>query len=271
MTFAETNPFQDLGIRYETGNNPSFYRGIAARLLEWAFQGDASSACRPTENGPILDLGCGSGISTRLLAEAFPKRRVIGVDPSNAMLTVARKRDGKSSITWIQGRAEELPFPAGSFPLVFCSMAGHWFTPGTGSEICRVMLRGGRLAMAVTMRKPDLLLPGNRALARMAKTAARKGIARSDADRFSRRRGRGLNSQELSREYPQARIRYHSFSEEFTDATHLADSLETRGVLAAYLDGQRGGADLLMEYIPPINRPDPIAYRWKIALLVMDA
>jgi len=26
-----------------------------------------------------------------------------------------------------------------------------------------------------------------------------------------------------------------------------------------------------MEYIPPINRPDPIAYRWKIALLVMDA
>ena len=33
----------------------------------------------------------------------------------------------------------------------------------------------------------------------------------------------------------------------------LADSLETRGVLAAYLDGQRGGADLLMEYIPPIN------------------
>jgi len=40
----------------------------------------------------IVDLGCGPGTSTRLLAERFPKAEIIGVDNSQPMLAEARRR-----------------------------------------------------------------------------------------------------------------------------------------------------------------------------------
>ncbi len=40
----------------------------------------------------IVDLGCGSGASTRMLAERFPQARITGVDQSAPMLAVAAER-----------------------------------------------------------------------------------------------------------------------------------------------------------------------------------
>ena len=40
----------------------------------------------------IVDLGCGPGTSTRLLAERFPQAEIIGVDNSEPMLAEARRR-----------------------------------------------------------------------------------------------------------------------------------------------------------------------------------
>jgi trans-aconitate 2-methyltransferase len=40
----------------------------------------------------IVDLGCGPGTSTRMLAERFPEARITGVDQSASMLAVAAKR-----------------------------------------------------------------------------------------------------------------------------------------------------------------------------------
>lgn len=40
----------------------------------------------------VVDIGCGPGNSTELLAERFPKARVIGLDSSRAMLAAARSR-----------------------------------------------------------------------------------------------------------------------------------------------------------------------------------
>ena len=49
----------------------------------------------------ILDVGCGTGILTATLAA--PGRTVVGVDPSQAMITYARKRPGSEHVTWIEG------------------------------------------------------------------------------------------------------------------------------------------------------------------------
>ena len=46
----------------------------------------------PGDPRRIVDLGCGPGTSTRMLADRFPEARITGVDQSVAMLAVAAKR-----------------------------------------------------------------------------------------------------------------------------------------------------------------------------------
>ncbi len=49
----------------------------------------------------IIDLGCGTGLLTRELA--LPGREVAGVDPSPAMLAVARRYPEAERVRWIEG------------------------------------------------------------------------------------------------------------------------------------------------------------------------
>src|ERR1700722_7661754 len=67
---------------------------------------------RPAEQA--LDVGCGAGLSTAALAPLA--RRVIGLEPIPAML--AHRRIVAPHASFVIGRAERLPFAAGSFDLV---------------------------------------------------------------------------------------------------------------------------------------------------------
>jgi SAM-dependent methyltransferase len=58
----------------------------------------------------ILDLGCGTGMLTRELA-AIDGRQVIGVDPAQAMLAVARRAPGADRVQWVKGDAGVLGTP----------------------------------------------------------------------------------------------------------------------------------------------------------------
>ncbi|MEM7133825.1 MAG: class I SAM-dependent methyltransferase [Chloroflexota bacterium] len=54
----------------------------------------------------ILDLGCGTGTLTCELAIA--DRHIIGIDPSAAMLAVAREKPGAERVEWIKGDSSQL-------------------------------------------------------------------------------------------------------------------------------------------------------------------
>jgi malonyl-CoA O-methyltransferase len=99
----------------------------------------------------ILDLGAGTGRSSRALARAYPRSRVIALDLSAGMLRVARKkRSFLSRTTEVRGDAAYLPFRPGSFDLVCANLLLPWIDNVTGclDEVARVLKRGGVFAFA---------------------------------------------------------------------------------------------------------------------------
>lgn len=92
-----------------------------------------------------LDLGCGGGI----LAEEFARLgcRVTGLDPSEPSISVAREhaRESGLEIEYRVGVGEEIPFPDGSFEIVYCcDTLEHVADLGMViSEIARVLGEGG--------------------------------------------------------------------------------------------------------------------------------
>src|SRR5688500_9016793 len=75
----------------------------------------------------ILDLGCGTGRFTDLLAVHFDAA-VIGLDPSVKMLDVARAKRHAGRVSYVLGRAEDIPLAARSLDVVFMSMSFHHFS-----------------------------------------------------------------------------------------------------------------------------------------------
>ena len=64
----------------------------------------------------VLDVGCGTGDDVRTIAGIVgPSGSVCGIDPSAAMLEAARSRGVPGNVTFVEGRAESLPFPAAHF------------------------------------------------------------------------------------------------------------------------------------------------------------
>ncbi len=70
----------------------------------------------------IVDLGCGTGQLTRELAAA-PGRQVIGVDPSEAMLAIARGQPGAERVEWIEGDASAIGLPSADLVIMTGNVA----------------------------------------------------------------------------------------------------------------------------------------------------
>ncbi|XP_036400537.1 trans-aconitate 3-methyltransferase isoform X1 [Megalops cyprinoides] len=72
-----------------------------------------------------VDLGCGTGQNSRLLAPYF--QEVVGIDISECQLEQARAVPGFPNVTYRVGSAEELPFEDSSVDLLTAASAAHWF------------------------------------------------------------------------------------------------------------------------------------------------
>ncbi|KAJ7746732.1 S-adenosyl-L-methionine-dependent methyltransferase [Mycena maculata] len=104
----------------------------------------------------LVDIGCGPGNAARDLAKYFPE--VIGLDPSEGMVSTARSLAGTSStgrpIRFEVSTAEELgsglspPIPDGSVDLITAATAAHWFNmPFFWVSAARILKPGGTVAI----------------------------------------------------------------------------------------------------------------------------
>ena len=95
----------------------------------------------------VLDIGCGTGAITRLVAALEPVGEAVGVDPSPVF--VARARELGAGEEFIVADARELPFGEGEFHAVVCHTS-LCHIPGPErvlAEAARVCVPGGSLAL----------------------------------------------------------------------------------------------------------------------------
>ncbi|TNN38099.1 putative methyltransferase [Liparis tanakae] len=100
----------------------------------------------PNQCNLAVDVGCGSGQGTILLAPHFAK--VVGTDISPAQLEMALTNEKPPNVSYRECPAEELPFACGEVDLVSAFAAAHWFDQEKFLlEVDRVLRPGGCLAL----------------------------------------------------------------------------------------------------------------------------
>jgi SAM-dependent methyltransferase len=98
----------------------------------------------------VLDIGCGTGETTRLAAARAPDGLAVGIDLSAPMLEQARtaaERDGLANIRFVQGDAQVHPFPDGDYDVVISQFGIMFFADPVAAfaNIARALRPGGRL------------------------------------------------------------------------------------------------------------------------------
>lgn len=103
----------------------------------------------PQKNDPLcVDLACGTGDITRMLANQFPTGTVTGLDLTPAMLDIARKETADTSINYVEASMAALPFDPNSVDIVTGGYALR-NAPDlnqTLDEIARILRPGGQAA-----------------------------------------------------------------------------------------------------------------------------
>jgi SAM-dependent methyltransferase len=102
------------------------------------------------QRGRIADIGCGTGVSSTILADAFPDASVVGLDPSVASYSRAMAR-ANHRITFELDYAENLP-NRGEFDFITAFDCLHDMPrPDLALQACRGALRPGG---AVLVKEP---------------------------------------------------------------------------------------------------------------------
>jgi len=139
------------------GNAPEVYERELVPAVFGVWAPIVVDLAQPRPGERVLDVACGTGIVARIAAARVgPTGSVVGVDLNPGMLSVARSvvstdvpSDGP--LHWQEAGADKLPFPDGSFDVVYCQLGLQFFADRAAAlrEMRRVLDAEGRLALMV--------------------------------------------------------------------------------------------------------------------------
>ena len=98
-------------------------------------------------NKKVLDMGCGSGLFTRMLKDWGAN--VVGEDLSDGLLQIARTEN--PDINFTQANANNMPYTKGSFDIVTSSLVVHYFEDlkSVFLEVNRVLKPSGKFVFSM--------------------------------------------------------------------------------------------------------------------------
>ncbi|HUU58132.1 MAG TPA: ubiquinone/menaquinone biosynthesis methyltransferase [Phycisphaerae bacterium] len=160
--------------------------------LDRGWRREAAAMLGPRPGGRYLDVGCGTGSVGIEVLRQCPGAHVVGIDPAEEMLTVAREkvhRAGLAEAISLQvGDATALPFEGASFAGVIgaFSLRNIAYRARAVGEMRRVLSPGGRVVMLeLTVPPGRIVRLGHRLYTRWVVPTAGRLIARSgDAYRY---------------------------------------------------------------------------------------
>jgi trans-aconitate 2-methyltransferase len=124
--------------------DPAQYLKFADERLRPGF--DLLSRIGELPAGPIYDLGCGTGVHIRAIAERWPDRTIAGIDSSAEML--AQAAASPSAIRWQQADIRDWS-PSEPAALIFSNATLQWLDdhPALFMRLMRQLAPGGILAV----------------------------------------------------------------------------------------------------------------------------
>ena len=137
-----------------------FYDRVAPEYDAWAGGLHGRVAAKlvdvtsPRRGDSVLDVGCGTGLVTHLLAESVgAKGSVVGIDLSARMLDLARPR-ARASTTFMAMAAEHMVFRDRSFDLITYGQSLPYLVDPLASleEAVRLLRPSGRVALSLHRR-----------------------------------------------------------------------------------------------------------------------
>jgi arsenite methyltransferase len=168
-TYASVSEEPEKDFIFPTGRSwaedldyPPELANVPDRAVE-SFAGVANpfSLGRLNSRERVLDLGSGAGTDSLVAAQMVGEQgHVIGIDMTSAMLEKARAAAaemGMTNVEFVEGEAEHLPFPDGSFDVVISNGVIDLIPDKDAvfSELERVLEPGGRMQIAdVTIQNP---------------------------------------------------------------------------------------------------------------------
>jgi ubiquinone/menaquinone biosynthesis C-methylase UbiE len=210
---------------------PEVYDDFMGRFSVPLAHAFADWADLPTE-GRALDVGCGTGALTTVLARRFGETEVAAVDPSASFADATAARFPWADVR--RGTAEALPFDDDVFAATLAALVVHFMTDaGAGArEMVRVTRSGGVVAACVWDLENDrpphaVFLNAVRAETGAEAGPLPAGASRGDLARLLQDAGcHDVSEAELT-----VSSEYRSFEEWWTSTTHRV------GPIKAALDG----------------------------------
>lgn len=90
----------------------------------------------------VVDLGCGTGLSTEIWKGYASK--IIGIEPDEEMLRIAENKNSDGSIKYIKATGTTTTLEDHSVDVVICSQSFHWMAPvSTLEEVNRILTPNG--------------------------------------------------------------------------------------------------------------------------------
>jgi len=154
ITYIETKKFKKISLNEKTADRFLKYMKKFPELYSYLVSIVKKNLTKNVKKPVIVDLGTGPGLLYFEINKQIPKADVIGIDPSDNMLTVANKNIKNNNFKAMYGKAEKIPLKNNSVDIVVCRFSlTYWEKPEAGfTEIFRILKPGGKIILEALNR-----------------------------------------------------------------------------------------------------------------------